>query len=113
MFTHKLSMKSQLHAYVNPQADLRRKNATLLKLNVNNPEQTFTTGTGIPDLLHVDYWAYTTKRQLLQLHIKLVFGFNISLLVPKPGLIFKLFVKNISFKTVLTHKRKLAPPSSF
>lgn len=90
------------------------KKVNLLKLSVNNPgEQTFTTGTGILGLLHVDYWAYTTKRQLLQLDIQLVFGFNISLLMPKPGLILKLFPKNISFRTVLIRKRKLAPSTSF
>lgn len=77
MLMHKLSMNSELHAYVNPQADLRRKkNVSLLKLSVNNPgEQIFTTGTGILGLLHVDYWDYTTKRQLLQLDIQLVLGF--------------------------------------
>lgn len=45
-------------------------------------------GTGILCLLHVDYWAYTTERQLLQPDIQLESGFNVPLLMPKPGLIF-------------------------
>lgn len=114
MLTHKPSMNSQLHAYVNPQADLRRKKSQSTKTQCQQSRRTdIYHRHWNSSLLHVDYWAYTTKRQLLQLDVQLVFGFNIAPLMPKPGLILKLFAKNISFRTVLIRKRKLAPSTSF
>lgn len=53
------------------------KKVNLLKLSVNTTEIYIThRHYGTLGLLHVDYWAYITKRQLLQSILQLVFVFH-------------------------------------